>query len=237
MIDIDQYFNAVPLTRKYDINLVDIIIPKKTHIYTRNNQPIEFDKQTMVYYKSIRQSKLDPIFNKQMDDQTAFVFKDEWDPYTGERLGLDPIGPLYFDPDYLIFHFYKKRLDNLWIKPVDENDGYYDGHYGDAVGASEDFYIASRGHHPEWYLFRLPIIDCYLTKDHNLQHVTFGPKLTTEELKEIDRLSDLSNTYKQTFKHNKPSLLKMEELYKIAISKEVSDEENRKAVDALRKMK
>ena len=76
--------------------------------------------------------------------------------------GLPNISSLYFDPNTLIHYFYINRLKNLWIDESIEDGNYYQGHYGYAVGNGPDFEIKGRGKHPDWYLFRLPIIDCYM---------------------------------------------------------------------------
>ena len=132
----------------------------------------------------------------------------------------------------------------------------YEGRYDDAMGAGEDGFVVSRGFHPEWYLFRLPIPNCYLTPDHNQQFITMGPKLTTDELIEIEGLAIKywSNEYKKEYKAPMPSVLSMLEFYTQAISinplnegdwteeSEITREEaiykiNTRAVDSLRQMK
>jgi len=140
-------------------------------------------------YKTFRLCKVDPIMYEKVDERWAFKFKYKWNPYSGERTDeCDENGPLYFDPEYLINFWYKSRMNNLWKEDSDENDGYYHGYYGDAVGSGPDFNIKGRGKHYEWYLFRLPILDCYLDKEHNHQYITMGPILTNEEIKLIDNL-------------------------------------------------
>lgn len=225
---------------------------------------IVYDYTTREKYKAFRVRKMDPILLIDLDDQYAFKFKYKWDPYTGEKLIgqnkefiKDENGPLYFDPDALIKNYHVKRLDKLWVKPSDEQNGYYEGHYDDAVGAGEDFHVSGRGFHPEWYIFRIPLIDCYLTENHNNQHITFGPKLTDDEIIEIERLANLRpNNYKQMYGYDRPSLSLMKRLYDNAISKtpslllnpdsgkiskvelqEYYNKANRKAVDQLIKIK
>lgn len=199
-------------------------IPDEEPKITPNIKPtkqIEYDRETTEKYRVLRLRKMDPFTYNEMDDHHAFKFKYKWDPYTGERLGEDQNGPIYFDPDYLIKYFYTKRLDKLWVNPIDESNGYFEGYYAEGVGAGEDFHLESRGAHPEWYLFRIPIIDCYLTKDHNKQFITFGPKLTNDEIIEIERLANLRNdNYRLLFNRNRPSLIQMKELYDVAIAKE-----------------
>ena len=182
---------------------------------------IEYDEITIKKYKAFRYRKMDPISYTEVEEDYAFKFEHIWDPYTGERKDqLDSDGPLYFDPDILINYFLTKILTKLWVQPSDEHGGYYQGYYDDGAGAGEDFYVAGRGHHPEWYLFRLPIIDCYLTKDHNKQYITFGPKLTDSEIMKIDELArKRPKNFFSLFNKNRPSLVIMKALYDKAISK------------------
>jgi hypothetical protein len=66
----------------------------------------------------------------------------------------------------------------------------------------------------------LPIIDCYLPKNCDLSLITMGPKLTLENLAEIDRLNEkyYKNYYLLKYKSSLPSLLKMKEIYDQVIS-------------------
>ena len=210
----------------------------------------KYSHTTLEYYKAMRIRKMDPITMQDIESENVFAFKYMWDPYTGERLGEDPYGPLYFDPHNLIKYFYTNRLNGLWVEPVDVSSGYYEGYYDDALGCGEDMFINSRGYHPERYLFRLPIIDCYLTDDHNNSIITMGPKLTNDEIQLIERLSNKDN-YRNLFGFNKekPNLIHIKKLYDQAISqtpsitlidnlsneeiKKLWNEANRKAVDNL----
>lgn len=198
---------------------VDENILKKEKI--DQNPKIEYDKITIKKYKAFRHRKMDPIAYVEVEEEYAFKFKHTWDPYTGERKNvMDKNGPLYFDPDILINYFYTKMLSKLWVQPSDEAGGFYQGYYDDGAGLGEDFYVSGRGHHPEWYLFRLPIIDCYLTKDHNKQFITFGPKLLDEEIAEIEnKANKRPNNFKSLFGLNRPSLTQIKKIYDQAISK------------------
>ncbi len=181
---------------------------------------INYNSHTTHYYKTLRQTKRDPITNDLVDEKLAFRFKYRWDPYTGERLDEDPYGPLLFDCDNLIKHFYETRLNNLWVKPVDDGAGFQlEGYYDDGLGAGEEFHIQSRGHHPERYCFRLPIPDCYLSVDHTDKFITFGPKLTDQEIEEIEKLANKSSSnYRKAYGKNRPSLTQMKRFYDAAIS-------------------
>jgi hypothetical protein len=179
---------------------------------------IAFSKYTTETYRVLRLRKMDPITLQDLDEKTSFEFPYMWDPYTGERLGKDPFGSLWFDPNSLIHFFYKNRLNNLWDNETDESNGYYSGSWGDGLGCGDEMFIQSRGHFPERYLFRLPIIDCYLTNDHKESIITMGPKLTSDEIKQIEELAKLTgNSYKQMFGKNRPSLQTIKKLYDVAI--------------------
>ena len=229
-IEEDQY--------DYDaVNFDDIVEEQKKTVEIYKIPEIEYDKTTIEKYRVFRLRKMDPIAYIETEDDYAFQFKYIWDPYTGERKNtFDQYGPLFFDPDILIKHYFTKILSKLWVQPSDEKGGFYEGYYDDGAGAGEDFFVAGRGHHPEWYLFRLPIIDCYLTKDHNKQYITFGPKLTDDEVLEIDMLANKRpDNFKQLFGHSRPSLVQMKILYDQAISKTptIANSENQNNSDDL----
>lgn len=230
---------------------VNFISLHTTEKKTKEIPKIEYDFETTEKYKAFRRRKMDPINYMEIDPENAFTFEEKWDPYTGQRGDKDSDGALFFDPDILIKYFHTKRYYKLFVPPSSEGSGLYEGYYDDGVGAGEDFYISGRGHHPEWYIFRLPIIDCYLTKDHNKQFITFGPRLTDEEIKQIDMLaSKRPDNYKKLFGYDRPSLFEMKKLYDVAIcsdpisnynnltqNKEIPMKINRLAVDKLVKMK
>ena len=219
-------------------------------LYVRDGKPVVFDHQTMEYYRTMRKLKMDPIILDTVPDEFSFKYSYQWDPVSGEKLDVDPYGPLCFHPDILIKHFYVNRLNDIWTP--DSQDG-FQGIYGDAVGAGEDIYIQSRGYHPEKYLFRLPIIDCYWADENpNKTIITYGPKLTDDEVKLIDSLAAKSRSYPYP---TRPSLATIKRLYDNALSKtpivpgfdltnmtyaekqERYNAENRRCVDQLKKMK
>ena len=234
--------------------------PKINSLYKRDDKPILFDDKTMNYYKIMRYRKMDPIILQDIDYDNCFKFYDEWNPYTGERLGKDPYGPLCFHPDSLIKYYYENRLNNLWVNDIEQDGDYYQGYYAEAVGAGFDIYIQSRGYNPEKYLFRLPIIDCYCTPDIDNQTViTMGPILTDNEVAQIDEIAKYyGHNYLDQYGKPRPSLFTMKKLYDTAISikppllfspsniindimpqqlKEIYAKTNRIAVDKLKLMK
>jgi len=109
----------------------------------------------------------------------------------------------------------------LWQDPKTEHNVTYQGVYGDGLGAGENINIPGRGDHPELYLFRLPVPDCYLTDDHKISIVTMGPKLTDNEIAEIDKLAETyhSQNYYTYYgiKCKRPSLSAIKKLYDVAI--------------------
>ena len=167
-----------------------------------------------VFFSRFRVQMIDPILMIELpviENKPIFEFKYAWDPYTGERTGIAKKS-LYFDPDTLIHTFYCKRLNHLWISSED-------GTYGDAVGNGPDFKINSRGCFPEWYIFRIPDVDTYIPKDHNLQIPTMTPKLSGEEIKELYFMAlTYGNNYEKTYKIKRPNIVLMKELYEEAIS-------------------
>ena len=171
-------------------------------------------------YRDFRDKNIDPILLEELpvegyENKKYFKFKFKWNPYTGERGEIDTNGYLAFDPDTLIHFFYSNRTNYLW--ETSNND--YTGYYGDAVGNGPNFEIIGRGKHPDWNLFRLPIVDCYLIKDHCYQSVTMGPLLEEREIKEIDKLAKkYKSNYKNKFNMKRPSLHKLYQLYQEAIN-------------------
>ena len=252
--DID--FNLEDFDTNQLLKLVDeplkkpIITIVPDDIYSKNN----YDKRTCIYYKTMRLRKMDPLVNLDLDENKAFIFEDIWDPITGERIQKDPNGGLYFDPDTLIHYYYINRLKNLWSEPEDNAEGYFEGYYDFGVGAGENIHVIGRGYCPDKYLLRLPIIDCYLTKDHNDSFVTMGPVLSLEEIKIIDdKASKLPDNYKKLFGKPRPKLEDIKKYYDNALNNNPdistlkskypnkTDEEliclfNREAVESLKKL-
>jgi len=201
------------ILKKYNMYLLN----NNNNINEINNININVDP-----YLDFRKNKIDPLLQEKLpllcdyNDKDLFIFKYKWNPYSGEREGVDSNGPLYFDPDTLIHYFYVNRLNNLWIK----NDNNFQGYYGDGVGNGPGFNIQGRGDHRNWYLFRLPIIDCYLNKDHCGQSVTMGPILNDIEIKEIYRKAKrYKNNYFNLYNKRRPNLITMKNLYELAINK------------------
>jgi hypothetical protein len=184
-----------------------------------NDDNDDNDYTTDNNYKDFRIHEIDPIMQIRVKSKNAFVFPFKWNPYTGERTNeIDENGPLYFNPDNLIHYFYMNRLNNIWLSSNESNTEYY---YGDAIGKAPDFEIKGRGKHYEWYLFRLPIIDCYLNESHNEQYITMGPILTDDEIKTIKILADIKgNSYYNEHNKKRPNIVEFKKLYDLVVNKE-----------------
>lgn len=199
------------------------VIEKKNNIVKYNDN---YDDYTTNLYFVMREKKYNVISHDAFDCNTDHIFKYKymWDPYTGEKKEEDPIGPLCFHPDDLIYFFYTRRKKLLWIESKDIvegiNEGVYEGYYGDGLGSGDNINIIGRGEYPELYLFRLPIDDCYLPPDSDKSIITMGPKLSDEEIKLIEELAECHQTnYQYFYGKKRPSLTLMKKLYDTAISK------------------
>ena len=178
----------------------------------------DYDDMTTTYYKSHRIQNSDPITYEELKEGTCFSYYNMWNPYTGNILENDPFGPLCFNPVSIITHLYCSRLNNLWINESDEKNGLYSGYYGDGVGAGKDFEIINKGKYPERYIFRLPIANCYLSKNHDMNTITVGPELSNQDIHNLDCL--MTTYYKDDEIYRKiGSLKKLKRYYDIAISK------------------
>lgn len=148
------------------------------------NNSIKFDKTTTEIYRMKRLFKIDPITDIKVSEEFAFKFYNSWNPYTGIRNNNDEIGPLYFNAITLYDFYFINRYKGLWNPPSEQ----YQGYYGELLGTGKNIKIKSRGYNPEKYLYRLPIIDCYLPKNHNFSIITIGPELNNNEIEQIDNI-------------------------------------------------
>lgn len=171
-----------------DNNLNPIIdtIKSEDLVKVSNNSNIQekYDKTTSETYRIKRIYKVDPITDIEVPSSQCFEFKYKWNPYNGIRTEQDEIGPLCFNAISLYDYYYINRYKGLWTPPQDG----FQGMYGDMVGSGKVVNVKSRGTFPERYLFRLPIIDCYLPPTHNMSVITMGPELTENEITEIDAI-------------------------------------------------
>ncbi len=200
----------------------DILSMKQPNHTVKCTDPYtSYDERTTKYYVSLRHQKLDPILNIHVSNENAFKYVHIWDPYTGEIKHTDPNGPLYFDPDTLIHYFYTNRLQNLWNEPLDETAGYFAGYYDMCVGTGKLMNIIGRGLCPEKYLFRLPVIDCYLEKEHMNSVITMGAELSDDDINELynTALKNIDN-YETLFGLKRPNIIEIKKYYDIAISSE-----------------
>jgi len=163
-----------------------------------------YDKTTSETYRIKRLYKIDPISDIEIPNDLIFEFKYKWNPYNGMREDIDDIGPLCFNAINLYDYYYINRYKGLWTPPQDG----FQGIYGDMVGSGKNVKIKSRGVYPEKYLFRLPIIDCYLPPTHNLAIITMGPELTEQEITQIDLIVTKSHPKKSNSKFTSLAILK-----------------------------
>lgn len=175
----------------YSFDKIDFVTITKNNILNNqcenieeNIEKIKYDKTTSETYRIKRIFKIDPLTDQEIPINLLFEFTYLWDPYTGIRKHIDPIGPLCFNAIELYNYFYINRYKGLWNPPSDQ----YQGYYGDFIGTGKIIKIKSRGANPEKYLFRLPIIDCYLFTNHKFSTITMGPELTDNEISQIDSI-------------------------------------------------
>ena len=186
----------------------------------------KYDKMTTETYRVKRLFKIDPLSDEIISDSNVFYYPHKWDPYTGEIIGTDEIGPIAFNAINLYKYYFKNRYAGLWIPPSTEGREQYQGYYGNHLGAGKNIKIGSRGEHPEKYLFRIPIIDCYLPPNHNLSVITMGPLLSDKDILEIDKI---------LFKNvrNVIPLKQIKEWYDAALDNNLNVEELRKKYTTL----
>lgn len=199
------------------------LVVGKENIVTKSER--NYDSKTTTYYKTLRQCHLDPILNDIVPSEIAFKYKYTWDAYTGEIIGIDKDGELWFHPAYLIYYFYTHRLDGLWKNSDREHhalgNAEYEGYYDMLVGSGENMRVIGRGEYPELYLFRIPICDCYLEKDYDKSIITMGAKLSNADIDELENLCHIQSVqdeYMKSFHTKCPSIKTMKTLYDSAIS-------------------
>lgn len=161
-------------------NAEDTIVKKKE----KKEYTHEYDHNTTKTFKTLRLNKMDPITAMPIPENlTPFEVPNMWDPITGEFLKTpDPFGPIVFNPLGLIREFYAKRCSHVWNPAQDGADGYYEGYPGEGLGTGETFFVKSRGHYPEWFVFRVPIKNCYIEKDADRSVPRMGPKLSRDDI-------------------------------------------------------
>jgi hypothetical protein len=198
-------FDIIDFSSCFDDTIDD---QKNTTNTTTDNTNLEikeqYDKTTSETYRIKRLYKIDPITDIEIGKDMIFEFKYKWNPYNGMRCELDNIGPLCFNALNLYDYYYMNRYKGLWVPPQDG----FQGMYGDMVGCGKFGHVKSRGAHPEKYLFRLPIIDCYLPPTHSLSIVTMGPELTDQEISQIDLIVLKSHLKKSNSKFASLTMLK-----------------------------
>ncbi len=179
----------------------------------KSDKPVPiYDKTTTDTYRIKRLLKIDPLTDMEVPEHLRFEFEYKWDPITGEIKEKDEIGPLCFNAISFYDYMFANRFKGLW-NPSTEG---FEGYYGDLVGSGCKLEIKSRGTNPEKYLYRLPIIDCYLHPEHNYSLITMGPLLSEENINKIDSIVKKHHKNKNYL----TPLSKLKEYYDNAISSE-----------------
>jgi hypothetical protein len=146
----------------------------------------EYNLTTTEKYRVKRILEIDALTDQEIkQNNMTFKYYNKWNPYNGEITGIDEIGPLCFNALTLYNYYLKNCLNGLWMQP----DLFYEGTYGEYLGCGKTFSLLSRNESPEKYIFRIPIIDCYILKIYeNKNIITYGPELTEDDINAIDIL-------------------------------------------------
>ena len=189
----------------YTFNSIRLSVPG-TKVDTTIDNTIKktYNFKTNETYRMKRLMQLDVFNDEKILDNECFKYDKIWDPYTGLIIDEhDEFGPLCFNGYELGYFYYKNRLNGLWNEPSDGFDGYY----GDLLGTGKNINIISRGPHPERYLLRLPLIDCYVPENSTHSHITMGPLLSDDELDSLDKILEYNyNTFNKSLS-TKPHLM------------------------------
>ena len=173
----------------------------------------EYIKNNNNYYIENRINNICPLSFEKIS--YGYIENRMWNSVTGEFLNTkDPFGSLIFDVNYLVNYFYINRLRHIYTHGNLNQTGLF----GDAIGKYPNFYLSGRGNNPQWYLFRLPINDCYINKDH-LKYITMGPKLSFQDIINIYDLCKRLNTYHLLFNRPLPNIVEMYKIYHKIIEK------------------
>ena len=93
-----------------------------------------YDKTTVETYRIKRLYKIDPLTDHKIPNQLIFEYNYRWNPYTGKRLDIEPVGSLCFNALTLYDYYFSNRFKGLW-NPAEDN---FQGYYGDLIGAGEE---------------------------------------------------------------------------------------------------
>jgi hypothetical protein len=190
-------------------------IKRNKRTYNKISKILEkfIKKNNKFFYIKNRINKICPLSIVSVDN--GYHIYNIWNPFSGNFTNIkDTFGPLICDPDYLIHYFYINRLKYIYTHGNFNSTGYL----GDAIGKYPEFNIPGRGNHPEWYLFRLPINDCYI--DHEcIKYVTMGPMLTQNDISNIYNLAKENNSYYHKFNQELPNIIELYDIYHKVINK------------------
>ena len=184
---------------------------------------INYDENTKKYC-IYRKLNIDPLSLEVMDSSyPVFKIYKIWDAYNGEFKENDPFGPLCFDPINLAIYFWTNRYVHLLKDSDDVNNISTD----DGLGAGVNFIVNGKGQYPERYLWRIPVVDCYIEKTNSVKENAFlssipkmGPILLRKDIIELDCLVKKCAKLYPNRLSRIPDLLGIFDIYHIAIDPE-----------------
>lgn len=214
-------FDSYNNTKKTEDNSLIDFRDEKEDVIGKKGYTVDYNDDTINKYKPMRVFGTDPISRERLDKSIPVYRVDKmWDPLTGLFTNeKDPHGPLVFDPVELTKYFYLNRFTHLWKEEEDTGDDLLQECPLEGLGAGEDFLIKGRGYYPEYFIWRIPIRDCYVPKDTPNYIVLKGPKLNRKDIKNIHNLlkkcpkSHINKVFREI-----PDLVKMYDLYMQAIN-------------------
>ena len=216
-----EEFNTNTQNDQNDI-FVDFRGTEVDNKFVKKDYVKKYDDETTNKYKSMRKFRVDPIKREVIDKKIpTFKVKKMWDSLTGLFEDKDdPHGPLHFDPVELAKYFYLHILDHIWREEDEDNyeDVLEEGPL-EGLGTGENFLIKGRGEYPEYFVWRLPIKDCYVIEGTEKFIPLKGPKLSLSQIEKLQKLIEKcpkSHVHKTFI--NMPNMVHMYKLYMEAIN-------------------
>lgn len=206
-----KWFNSNRLYNPYTNRKIKMGKLTYKKILKKMNEYIKINNK--FFYLENRLNKICPLSFEKVNN--GYEVENIWNSFSGNFTNIkDSFGALIFDPDFLVHYFYKNRLKYIYT----HGDLNSTGFLGDAIGKFPEFNIPGRGNHPEWYLFRLPINDCYID-NKCVKYVTMGPKLTKKDVIDIYNIAKVNRTYTSKFNNPLPNIIDLYDIYHIIINK------------------
>jgi len=168
-----------------------------------------FNKDTTEKYYNCRINQLDAITGEPIENSKIIMFSYMWNPFTGKKIHQrDEYGPLCFNALILYEYYFVNRYKGLWIQEDTLCD--IQNTYGiEIIGTGNNINENHAMFHK--YLYRLPIIDCYIPeKNSDIKYcnsydlvTTIGPILTVNDIKKIDRIVHIHDPTRTPLKYLK----------------------------------